>query len=78
MMMEKMHFLRKLVTIVWKLIIFQKKNGKFWKIFLGETYYIFAICKVLKIKFELVTCNFILPLSLFPFLFSSLFFPPFH
>lgn len=25
MMMEKMHFLRKLVTIVWKLIIFQKK-----------------------------------------------------
>lgn len=47
----------------------------FWKIFLGETYYIFTIWKVLKIKVEQVICNAIPPLSLFPFLFSSLFFP---
>lgn len=76
MMTEKMLFLRQVISIVWKLIIFPQKIQYlkiFWKIFLDQTYYIFMICKVLKIKFEQLTCNFILSLYMFPFLFS--FFP---
>lgn len=80
MMTEKMHFLRQVISIVWKLIIFPQKIEYwkiFWKIFLGQTYCIFMICEVLKIKFEQLTCNLILFLSMFPFLFSFLS-PPLH
>lgn len=54
MMTEKMHLLRQVISIVWKLINFPQKIEYlkiFWKIFLDQTYYIFMICKVLKIKF---------------------------
>lgn len=83
MMTEKMHFLRKVIDIVWKLIIFppKKKKRKTEKYF--EKYFYMKHITFLQFEkyprlFEQVTFNFILPLSLFPILFFSFPPPPFY